>query len=240
MQKPIRLPWFEHAAFDIVVIASSLGGPGTLRQIFAALPPDFPAPIVVVQHLSAQCPVPLRGLVASSRLPLEWASEGARLRAGTIYLAPPGRHLRVTPSCSLRLSDEARMGFSRPSADPLFASAAESFGPRTLGVVLGGRLSDGTAGATEVRRAGGVVLAQDPQTCVAPSMPQSALRSGAVDFVLPPEGIAHAMVSLVMVPGARALFGVQTAVRGARGPEAVPGLKPGAIDEREQALLTPS
>lgn len=200
---------FENAAFDIVVIASSLGGPATLRQIFSVLPPDFPAPIVVVQHLSAQSPVPLRGLLARSRLPVEWASEGGRLRAGTIYLAPPDRHVRVMRSCSFRLCDGPRVSFARPSADPLFASVAQSFGARTLGVVLGGRLCDGTAGAAEIRRAGGVVLAQDPQTCVAPSMPQSALRSGAVDFVLPPDRIAHALVSLVMVPGARALFGVQ-------------------------------
>ncbi|HJX28974.1 MAG TPA: chemotaxis protein CheB [Thermoanaerobaculia bacterium] len=231
MPKTIPLPWFEHAAFDVVVIASSLGGPGTLRRIFSALPPDFPAPIVVVQHLSAQTSVPLHGLVARSRLPLEWASEGARLRAGTVYLASPGRHLRVTRTCSFRLSDEPRVGFSRPSADLLFASAAESFGPRTLGAVLGGRLSDGTAGAVEIRRAGGVVLAQDPETCIAPSMPQSALRQGGVDFVLPPEGIVSALVSLVMVPGARALFGVQRRVAwgGAGTGTYLPSPRPGRL-----------
>lgn len=209
MQETGLLLRSESASFDAVVIASSLGGPATLRQILSEVPADFPVPILIVQHLYAHFSGRAEAFLAGSRLPVQWARHGERLRAGHVYLAPPDRHLRVTRWRTLRLSDEARVCYSRPAADVLFTSAAASFGARTLGLVLGGRLYDGTAGAAEIHQAGGVVIVQEPRTCRAPSMPQSALRRGVVDFVLPPERIPAALVSLVTVPGARALFGVE-------------------------------
>lgn len=193
-----------------MVIASSLGGPLALRQILAALPGDFPVPILVAQHLSARIPSSLREMLSrETRLRVEWASERARLRPRTVYLAQAGRHLSMTPERTARLFDGPRVSFARPAADLLFSSAAEGFGRRTLGLVLTGRLEDGAAGAVAIREAGGVVIVQDPHTCRAPGMPQAVIRRGAANFVLPLEKIACALISLVMVPGARALFGVE-------------------------------
>lgn len=200
---------FDDAGFDVVVIAASLGGPQVLQQLVSALPVDFPAPILVVQHLSAGAPSSMAELLESrSRLRIEWAMDGARLRARTVYLAYPGRHLTVTGEGALKVTNGPRVSFALPAADLLFSSAAASFGPRALGVVLTGRLHDGAAGSEAIHKAGGVVLVQDPRTCRDAGMPGAVIRKGACDFVLPPEAIASALVSLVMVPGARTLFAV--------------------------------
>jgi two-component system chemotaxis response regulator CheB len=118
------------------------------------------------------------------------------------------RHLVVTSRGLARLRAGARVNFACPAADPLFRSASRHYGRRTLGVVLSGGLFDGAAGAEAIRRAGGVVLVQDPESCVATGMPLAAIRRGRVRLVLPPASIGHAVTSLTMVPGADALLGV--------------------------------
>src|SRR5262249_38913462 len=96
----------------------------------------------------------------------------------------------------------------RPAADPLFLSAAECFGERVIGVVLSGYLSDGALGSRGIVKAGGRVLVQDETTSLAFDMPRAALRTGTVDFSLPPAGIAHALTAMLMAPGAAAWFRV--------------------------------
>jgi two-component system chemotaxis response regulator CheB len=203
------------AGFDVVVVASSLGGRAALERVLAPLPADFPAPVLVVQHLSDRGPSLLPALLARRvHLAVRPALAGERLRAGTVYVAPPGRHLVVARDCrsggeaEVGLCDGPRVSFARPAADRLFASAAEAFGARTLGVVLTGRLFDGAAGAAAIRAAGGVVLAQDPATCEAPDMPRAAIRRRVVDLVLPPGALGAALIGLVMVPGVPALLGL--------------------------------
>jgi two-component system chemotaxis response regulator CheB len=199
------------AGFDVVVIAASLGGRETLERVLGPLPVDFPAPIVVVQHLHPLSPGCLPGLLARrTALAVVHARPEAPLRGGTVYVAPPGRHLLVTRARRCALSDGPRVNFARPAADLLFASAAESFGARTLGVVLTGRLSDGASGAAAIRRAGGVVLAQDPATCVAPDMPRATIERAGAQFVLPPATLAAALIALVALPGVPSLFGLRT------------------------------
>jgi two-component system, chemotaxis family, protein-glutamate methylesterase/glutaminase len=201
------------AEFDVVVVATSLGGREALEQLLAALAGDFPAPILVVQHVSAHTPSHLPELLARrTRLTVRHAEMGDLLAAATVYVAPPGRHLLVGTDRRCVLSDAARVAFSRPAADPLFSSAAEVFGERTLGVILTGRLRDGTAGAGAIRRAGGVVLAQDPATSRAAAMPEAAIRQGVVHLALPLPALAAALDELVRVPGARALLGQATHV----------------------------
>lgn len=196
-------------AFDVVVMAASLGGLEALRRVLAPLPANFPAPILVAQHVDARSPSYLPALLKQSvGLAIKHAAVGERLQAGTVYVAPPGRHLLVRPPGECELCDGPRINFARPSADQLFSSAADAFGRRALGVVLTGRLSDGTAGAASIRRVGGVVLAQDPATCRAAGMPRSAIDRGVIDVVLPLPALADALIGLVTVPGVPALFGV--------------------------------
>lgn len=204
------LPASASTAFDVVVIGASLGGLEALARVLAPLPSDFPVSILVAQHTDARSPFLLPELLARrTTLRVERARHGESLGSGTVHLAPPGRHLLVTPQRQCALSDRARVSYARPAVDVLFTSAAEAFGARTLGVVLTGRLSDGAKGAMAIRRAGGVVLAQDPATCRAPDMPSAAIRCGAAQLALPPAALGAALVALVAVPGVPALFGLR-------------------------------
>jgi two-component system, chemotaxis family, protein-glutamate methylesterase/glutaminase len=199
------------AEFGVVVVATSLGGREALELLLAPLAADFPAPIVVVQHVDAHSPSYLPELLAKrTRLAVHHAASDEPLLPSVVYVAPPGLHLLVGAEGQCLLSGAPPVAFSRPSADLLFGSAADVFGARTLGVILTGRLRDGTAGAEAIRRAGGVVLAQDPATCRAPEMPLAAIRQGAVHLALPPTSLGDALSVLLSVPGARAMLGLAT------------------------------
>ena len=193
-------------AFDAVVIGASAGGIAALGRVLVALPPDFPAPVIVVQHLSPFHPSALAELLQRRcDLAVRWARTGDPLAPRTVYLAPRARHLVVTRH-GCELSDAPCVHFARPAADVLFTSAARAWGPRALGVVLTGAGTDGAAGARAVKEGGGVVIAQDEATSAFFSMPGTAIRRGNADFVLPLDAIPAALVTLVMVPGARSLF----------------------------------
>ena len=195
--------------FDIVAIAASWGGPSAIATVLAGLPADFPAAVAVVQHRSAGYPSFLVDLLGRrTALAVAEAEDGAALRAGMVHVAPPDRHLLVRPGGTMALSRAGRHQFARPSADLLFASAAECHRERAIAVVLTGKQQDGAAGAWAVKAMGGRVLAQDPATCEAPDMPAAAIRSGCVDFVLPLDRIAAVLVALTMAPGTAPLFRV--------------------------------
>jgi len=199
------------AAFDIVVIGASLGGLAALSQLLSALPADFPVPIVVVQHLHARFPSQLPLLLDRSvPLRVKQAEDGERLRPATVYVAPSNRHLLIDQNRTLTLSYAPKVEFARPSVNVLFASVAASIGERAIGIVLTGRLRDGAAGAQAIKQRGGRVLVQDRETSAAFGMPQAAIATGCVDFVLPIPKIACALVSLVMVRGAASWFKVFT------------------------------
>jgi two-component system, chemotaxis family, protein-glutamate methylesterase/glutaminase len=192
----------SHAAFDLVVVAASQGGLAAYRRVLAALPPEFPAAVVVLQHRAVHQHDVLAKLVDRlTRLAVEPAQAGGRPRAGTVYVAPADRQLLLTPEGSFTLADAQACG---PLADPLLVSAAAACGARTIAVVVSGRLRDGAAGVQAVKRAGGRVLVQDQATAECFGMPSAAIATGCVDFVLPVEIIAPALVALVMTPGAAA------------------------------------
>ena len=150
-------------------------------------------------------------LAGSTVLPVHWARSAEALKPGHVYVAPPGHHITLSRFGRSRLNTGPRHNFVRPSSDLLFRSAADVLGDRVAAVILTGRLRDGAAGALDVRAAGGLVLAQDPATCAAPGMPNAAIATGAVHFVLPPRVIGAALVSLATVPGATELFGIRRA-----------------------------
>jgi two-component system chemotaxis response regulator CheB len=193
-----RPPCFSNAAFDIVALASSAGGLAALSHVLAALPAAFPAAVVVVQHLDPRH----RSLMANilsrrTSLQVKQAEEGDRLRPATVYIAPPNRHLLVNPNGTLSLSQSELVHFVRPSADLLFESAAASYKDRAIAVVLTGTGSDGAMGLQAIKKMSGTVIAQDERTSEFFGMPGAAIHSGNVDFILPLDEIAAALVTLV-------------------------------------------
>lgn len=205
---PIELSRTPYRPPRAVVVAGSLGGVRALEAIVRQIPREFPAPILVAHHLSDAGPSYLAELLGSgASVTVAWATDMAVLKAGHVYIGPPGRHVTVTASGHSRLDSRPRHNFVRPAGDLLFHSAADCFGASTIAVVLSGRLDDGALGAAAVSAAGGVVIAQEPATCAAQGMPKAVIRTGVVNFILPPEVIGAALVSLAMVPGASELFG---------------------------------
>lgn len=184
-------PWRK----EIVVIASSTGGPQALRTVVASLPVDF-VPTIVVQHMPREF---TRSLAARldqvSAVRVEEAKSGARLETGRVLLAPGGYHTVVTGE-GVRVRDGPPEQGMRPSADVTMASAAKAFGAAALAVVLTGMGADGTRGAGLIKRAGGHVIAQDEATSVVYGMPKSVAESGCVDRVVGISEIASAAVEM--------------------------------------------
>jgi two-component system chemotaxis response regulator CheB len=130
-------------------------------------------------------------------MPVRLAREGVKADAGTIYIAPPNHHLLIGANGGLTLSSSELVHFVRPSADLLFESVAGSYGPRAIACVLTGTGSDGAMGASAVKSRGGTVIAEDPESAEFKSMPEAAVATGAVDFILPLDEIAQVIRGLV-------------------------------------------
>lgn len=196
-QQPLRPP-FLGTSFDVVAFAASAGGLNALSQILAALPADFPAAIVVVQHMSPHHESELDEILGKRiTLCIKQAEQGEQIRPGSVYIAPPNQHLVVNPAGYLLLSSAERVRFNRPSANVLFEAVANSFRHRAIAVVLTGVNGDGSAGVQAVKQAGGVVIAQDEATSDFFGMPGSAIETGCVDLVLPLNEIATILMVLM-------------------------------------------
>jgi two-component system, chemotaxis family, protein-glutamate methylesterase/glutaminase len=186
----------QATAFDIVVVGSSAGGLRALSELLRPLDPGFPAALVVVQHLSPDHKSMLPELLARvTRLRIKQAENGDALRPGAAYIAPPGRHLLVSPG-RLELTHTQQVHYSRPSIDLLFVSAAEAYGKRCLAVVLSGSGWDGSAGIRAIKQAGGMAIAQDPDSAEFGPMPRAAIETGCVDRVVPLEDLAAVLQGL--------------------------------------------
>jgi two-component system chemotaxis response regulator CheB len=187
-------------ACKIVALAASAGGLHALSQVLAAIPRDFPAAIVVVQHLDPRHRSQMANILGKrTSLTVKQAQEGDALVAGTVHIAPPNRHLLVNPDGTLSLSQSEPVHFVRPSADLLFESTAASYKDRAIAVVLSGSGSDGAMGVQAIKKMGGTVIAQDERTSPFHGMPGAAVQTGSVDFVLPLDEIASALVTLVVM-----------------------------------------
>ncbi len=182
---------------DIIVIGGSAGATAPLKQILSRFPADVPAAIFVVLHIPAQG-IGILSTVASSagKLPVRQAENGMAIENGTVYLAPPDHHLLLFPD-HIRLGRGPRENMARPAIDPLFRSAAMHFGPRVIGVVLSGLLSDGAAGLGAVKRCGGFALVQDPQDAISGEMPSRALQATTVDLCVPGARMGDVLSDLV-------------------------------------------
>jgi two-component system chemotaxis response regulator CheB len=197
-QRPNHSPGYPEASFEVVAVAASAGGLNALSHLLAALPENFPAALAVVQHLDPRH----RSLMADilsrrTALRVKQAEEGDKLQPGTVYIAPPNKHLLVNPEGTLSLAQSELVHFVRPSADLLFESVAASFKHRVIAVVLSGSGSDGSMGVRAVKKMGGTVIAQDEATSEFFGMPNAAIQTGSVDFILPLKEIPSALVTLV-------------------------------------------
>lgn len=167
---------------DIVVVGASAGGVETLMQLVAGLPPDFSASVFIVMHIPPYSVSHLHVILGrATTLPVVQAEDKLRIKPGHIYVGVADHHLLVDAE-HIRVTRGPKENRFRPAVDSLFRSAAYSFGPRVIGVVLTGALDDGTAGLWAVKDRGGIAIVQHPQEAMYPSMPESALRNVAVDY----------------------------------------------------------
>jgi len=171
------------------VIATSAGGVEPFRRIIAALPVPCWAAIFAVVHTGPHLNVLPRLLNLGGQHPATFAEDGALIEAGHIYVPPPDHHMFLGPD-RIRLNQGPKVHHTRPAADPLFISAAKTYGQRVMGIVLSGGDSDGAAGLRAIAERGGAALVQDPEEAAAPSMPLAAIIADHPDACLPVDEIA--------------------------------------------------
>jgi two-component system chemotaxis response regulator CheB len=186
---------------ELVVVGASLGGLSALRTLLGALPGGFRPPVVIAQHRRADADSRLQEILAGACvLPVVEPEDKEPLRPGYVYVAPANYHVLVERQL-LWLSIDPPVSFARPSIDVLFESAAEAFGPSLSALVLTGSSDDGAAGARAVKRAGGLLLVQDPRSAESPVMPRAAMAGAVADVVLPLPQLATRLVETVRSRG---------------------------------------
>jgi len=173
------------ATKDIIVIGGSAGSSAVLKRLLGDLPRDLPASVFVSTHIPAHAPSMLAEILAgNTALPVAQVIDGQPIERGHVYVAAPDRHMLLLDS-TVRLGVGPRENMARPSIDPLFRSAALSYGPRAVGVVLSGMLNDGASGLHAIKSVGGTAVVQHPLDAEADQMPLAALETTDVDYVAP-------------------------------------------------------
>jgi len=193
---PVAAPVPAPTRRYVVAIGASAGGLDALEKLFAALPADCGASFVVIQHLSPDHKSMMASLLARhTRMPVIMVEDDMPIEANQVYLIPPGaimhldgRHLRLTPKSPRALT---------LPIDVFFQSLASHYGDQSVAVVLSGTGSDGTRGAGAINEAGGLLIAQEPDTAKFDGMPRSVIATGLVDAILPVERIAQRIVAHV-------------------------------------------
>ncbi|MBV8684016.1 MAG: chemotaxis protein CheB [Caulobacteraceae bacterium] len=181
---------------DIVAIGGSAGSAAALRKIVAALPLDFSGSVFVTVHIPTTQPSHLAEVLGKSgELPVAIALDGQPIERGQIYVAPMDRHMLLMNG-AIRLGAGPRENLVRPSIDPMFRSAAMSFGSRVIGVVLSGLLNDGASGLFAIKSAGGVAIVQHPLDAQESSMPRAALEAVDVDHAARADELGELIASL--------------------------------------------
>ena len=183
--------------YDAVVIGVSAGGIEALTKVISRLRPDFPVPLIIVQHRSPEADDFLVGHLNEKSVVTVKEAEGREpLCPGVVYIAPPDYHLLIEEDRTFSLSQEERLHFSRPSIDVLFDTAADAFGPSLVGIILTGANSDGSAGLKKIKEGGGMTIVQDPATAYVSVMPKAAIQATEVDHILPLDEIGLFLNSL--------------------------------------------
>jgi two-component system chemotaxis response regulator CheB len=181
---------------NAVVVAASTGGPMALCQLCSTLPQTFPVPIMVVQHNTSGFDQGfVQWLNDYSRLEIHLAKEGTIPVEGSIYIAPTDKHMIINQT-GIVLDYGELINNQRPSADALFKSASVTFGDSLVSVVLTGMGNDGAEGTRTVKNAGGITIAQNEASSMIFGMPQAAIETNCVDFILPLNEIADKLISI--------------------------------------------
>ena len=182
---------------DIAVIGASAGGMEALQKLVSRLPPDLPASLFIVWHLSPGLKSILPAVLNNSGpLPAVHPKDGDRIEPGRIYVAPNDHHMLLEKGY-IRITKGPKENRFRPAIDPLFRSAAYIYGPRVIGVVLTGALDDGTAGLYTIKLRGGTAIVQEPADAVIRSMPLNALEHTEADYKIPIAKIGELLARLV-------------------------------------------
>lgn len=179
-----------------VVIGASAGAVQALSHILPQLPADYPLPVLIVVHVPA-APSGLTPLFsAKCRMRVCEPEDKEPIAPATVYFAPPGYHMMVEPERRIALSTDEPELFSRPSINTLFDTAADSYGPALIGVILTGANEDGAEGAAAVAASGGVVLVEEPANAFAAAMPLAAMARCPAAQALPLDAIVDYLVNL--------------------------------------------
>lgn len=181
---------------DIVVVGASAGGVEAIGKLVRVLPEDFSAAMFLVLHISSQSPSLLPEILSrAGKLQATNPGDGEAFQHGHLYIAPPDYHLLLEEGC-IRLTRSAKENRHRPAINPLFRSAARTYGSRVVGVILTGAMDDGTEGLWEVKQRGGVTIVQDPADALFSNMPMSAIARVDVDHILPLSEIGPLLIRL--------------------------------------------
>ncbi|MED4356249.1 CheB methylesterase domain-containing protein, partial [Geobacillus stearothermophilus] len=186
----------------VAAIGTSTGGPRALETVLTQLPPDFAAPVVIVQHMPKGFTKSLADrLNALAAITIKEAEDGELLRNGTAYIAPGGVHLIVREeggALKARFDESPPRAGHRPAVDVLFESLAAIRRCRKIAVIMTGMGSDGTAGVKKLKESGNTkAIAEARETAVIFGMPRAAIEAGVVDVIVPLDSIAAAIVQLI-------------------------------------------
>jgi two-component system chemotaxis response regulator CheB len=186
--------------FPVVVLAASTGGPATVMRLAPGFTKDFPAAVILVQHMPAAFTTQYAAqLEEFTGISVKEAAANDVLQPGTLYICPGGQHLRVSPTARIQLdSTTGRLNGYLPNIDVTLESVAAFAGPMAIAAILTGMGNDGANGAKAIKNAGGIVLAQDEATSVIFGMPAEAIKTGAVEQVLPIDDIYSAIEKRVL------------------------------------------
>jgi len=185
----------------LIVIGGSAGSLQVILNFLAALPADFPLPVLIVLHRNGVFESNLEDLFSSrTRLTVKEVEEKELIVAGTIYVCPADYHVLLEKDHSFSLDFSERVHFSRPSIDVTFRSAADSFGEGLVALLLSGGNADGVEGLQYIKARGGVAVVQDPATAEVPYMPQQAVTRGEIDFIVPAIEIPAFLQGLARLP----------------------------------------
>lgn len=183
--------------YRCITIGVSAGGMDALSIIIPGLPPAFPIPVVVIQHVSPHSDNYLTYYLDNiSAIKVKEVDEKEKLRPGVVYTAPPNYHVLVEEDETFSLSLEERVNFARPSIDVFFQSAADVYGPHLIGIILTGANNDGSQGLKMIKEQGGLAIVQDPHTAEVDGMPRAAIEATKVDHILTLDQIAPFLVKL--------------------------------------------